>query len=54
LTITGEAKRLILNLFKGEAMMIKELLLLLVGHYVSLMDMIRKRKEYPLFVEKSV
>jgi len=32
----------------------KELLLLLVGPYVSPMDMIRRKKEYLLFVEKSV
>ncbi len=32
----------------------KELPLLLAVLYVSLMDMIRRKKEYLLFVEKSV
>ena len=52
--ILGSEKRLVLNLFKSKAMTIKELLLLLFGYYASLMDMIRKRKEYPLSVKKSV
>ena len=54
LTITGEAKRPISNLFKKKAMMIKEFPLLPVVPYADPMDMMRRKEEYPLFATSSV
>jgi len=42
------------GIYEKEATIRKELLLLLVGHYAGPMDMIRRKKEYPSFVESNV